>query len=48
MDKISKSLGYLALASAVLVGCMSTTNPATAEYDGEKDSNDEKRSRHEK
>ena len=31
-----KSLGYLTLASTVLVGCMTTTNPATAEYDGDK------------
>ena len=36
MNTITKSFGYLTLASAVLVGCMSTTNPATAEYDGEK------------
>ena len=36
MKTITKSLGYLTLASAVLAGCMTTTNPATAEYDGEK------------
>ena len=36
MKAITQSLGYLTLASAVLVGCMTTTNPATAEYEGEK------------
>lgn len=35
MNKITQSLGYLTLASAVLVGCMTTTNPATAEYDSD-------------
>ena len=34
--KITQTLGYLTLASTVLVGCMTATNPATAEYDGEK------------
>ena len=36
MTKITQTLGYLTLASTVLVGCMTATNPATAEYDGEK------------
>jgi putative membrane protein len=36
MKTMTQSLGYLTLASAVLVGCMSTTNPATAEYEGNK------------
>ena len=36
MKTITKSFGYLTLASTVLVGCMTATNPATAEYDGEK------------
>ena len=35
MKSIIQSLGYLTLASAVLVGCMTATNPATAEYDGD-------------
>jgi putative membrane protein len=38
MKTITQSLGYLTLASAVLVGCMTSTNPATAEHDTEKTS----------
>lgn len=33
MNTITKSLGYLTLASTVLVGCVTATNPAKAEKD---------------
>ncbi len=33
MKPNTQTFAYLMLASAVLVGCMSTSNPATAEYD---------------
>lgn len=36
MKTIIKSLSFLTLASAVFVGCVSATNPFTAEYDDEK------------